>query len=103
MNKLLEIWTRWSEEGLRLPFLFDASTKQPSITLGLLYIASLLMFGSLIALHLDSALISATLVTMLVWVLAFVFYKMRKIDKLKLDLQNKQIDLEDNSSDEPPK
>lgn len=100
LKKLSDMWDRWSIEGLKLPYLFDPTSKQPSITLGMLYIVSLIMFGSLIALHLDSALMTATLVTTLIWVLSYVMYRLRKLDKVKIDLKNQQVDLEDNSSDE---
>ncbi len=99
MQKLLEIWKSWSEEGIRWPYLFDPTTKEPSITLTLLYITSILMLSSVIALHFVEGILTASMVTILIWVLAYVFYRLRKLDKFKLDLDDKSIEL--NGSDEP--
>lgn len=99
MNKLLEIWKSWSTDGVHLPFVYDATTQGPSITLGLLYLTSLVMLSSVIALHFVDGILTATLTSVMIWVLAYVFYRLRKLDKFKLDLDDKSIEL--NGSDEP--
>lgn len=103
LTKILEIWKRWSDEGIRLPYLFDPSTSQPSITLGMLYIASLIMFGSIVTLHFKDGILTASLTTIMVWILAYVFYRLRKLDKVKIDLDDQSLELEDNSSEEKEK
>lgn len=93
LKKLSELWDKWSTIGVKLPYLFDPTTNQPSITLGMLYISSLIMFGSLIGLHIKDTLLSATITTIMVWIIAYVMYRLRKLDKFKIDLDDKEIEL----------
>lgn len=95
INKLKQIWKNWCDVGVRLPYLYDPTTELPSITLGMLYITSLIMFTSLIALHFQDNLLTSTLTTVMVWLLAYVMYRLRKLDKVKFDLDDKTIELED--------
>jgi hypothetical protein len=99
MQKLKEIWTSWTLTGVHLPFLYDPTSDKPSITLGLLYLTSVLMLGSVLALHIKDNLLVATLVSILVWVLSYVFYKLRKLDKAKFDLDDKSFELSGNSDE----
>lgn len=94
MNKLSEIWKRWAEQGLKLPFLYDPTTQQASITLALLYITSVLMLVSVIMLHIKSELLTATLTSIMVWIMAYVMYRLRRLDSFKLDLDDKTIELD---------
>lgn len=101
MQKLKEIWTNWCIVGAKLPFLHDPTTDKPSITLGLLYLTSVVMIGSLLVLHIKSELLTATLTSIMVWILAYVMYRLRKLDSFRLDLDDKEIQL--NGSDEEDK
>ncbi len=98
LTKLSEIWKQWSEVGIRWPYLFDPTTSQPSITLGLLYLTSILMLSSVLALHFVDGILTATLTSIMVWILAYVMYRLRRLDSFKLDLDDKSIQL--NGSDE---
>lgn len=94
MQKLKDIWTSWTDVGIHWPYLYDPTTDQPSITLGLLYLTSLVMLGSLIALHLKDGLLTATLTSIMVWILAYVMYRLRKLDNFKINLKEQSIELD---------
>ena len=87
------------EKGLRVPFAYDSFTKQPSITLFFAYVTFVVMMLSLIGLHIYKQILQATLLSVLVWVLAVVFYRLRELDKVKIDLKDQSIDLEDTPDD----
>jgi hypothetical protein len=50
---------------------------------------------SLIGLHVYKQILQATLLSVLVWVLALVFYRLRELDKINLNLKTGSIGLED--------
>ena len=83
------------EKGLRVPFAYDSFTKQPSITLFFAYVTFVIMMLSLIGLHVYKQILQATLLSVLVWVLALVFYRLRELDKINLNLKTGSIGLED--------
>lgn len=87
------------DKGLRVPVVYDAVTKLPSVTLFFTYITFLMVVISLVLLHLDKQLWQATVTTICVWVLAVVFYRLRALDKVDVNLKNESIDLEDNQKD----
>lgn len=100
MKKISQLWKSWSEDGLRWPFVHDPVTNKPSITIMFPYITFVLMFISIILLHLKPGLIIATSVTIVVWVLSVVFYMIRKLHKASIDLDDQSISLErDSGSD----
>jgi hypothetical protein len=101
IKKILE---RWSTEGMRWPFLRDPESKKPSVTLMMFYLTSTVV---LLAVVVSSAemirkgdLISSTMAPILVWTMAYVFYRMRKLDKFKIDLDDKSIELDGDSGDD---
>ncbi len=95
MNKIKEIWTNWCEVGMKFPFAFDPTTKAPSITLLMLYFAALVMFSAEITNLFIGSIVIPTLVTVLVWLVAFVMYRLRGLDKVKFNLEEKSLELED--------
>ena len=96
---LKNLYKKWSEEGLRIPFAFDSVTKQPSITLFFAYVTFVVMMLSLIGLHVYKQILQATLLSVLVWVLAVVFYKFKEFDRFKINLKDQSVDLEDTPDD----
>jgi hypothetical protein len=50
--------------------------------------------GSIGWLHFQSEPIIATPLTMLFWVLSYIFYRLRKLDKAKISLEDKSIELD---------
>lgn len=100
LQKLKDLYLKLSTEGVKVLFIYDGSTKQPSITLTFAYVAGLMTMLSLVALHLKDTLLTATSMTMLFWAIAVVFYRLRKLDKVKFDLDDKSIELEGNDDNE---
>jgi len=98
---LSDAWTRWSTEGLRVPFVFDPITKKPSVTLAQVYISFTACIISIAFLHWKASLLTASIVTGVWWVLATVLYLLRNLQKAKFNVKSGEIDLE--SDDDPPK
>lgn len=93
-KKVKHIWNNWSSHGLKLPYAFDQDSKKPSLTLLIFYVMFLLSVSSLIALHFDQSLWIATGYTLFGWVLAFVFYKLRRLDNVKLNIKEGEVELD---------
>lgn len=92
---LKSFYSNICEKGLKLPFIYDAVSKLPSVTLFFAYVTFLVMLVSLICLHFFGQILQATIASILVWVLAVIFYRMRELDKINLNLKTGSIDLED--------
>ena len=91
---LKDLWVKASDEGMRLPFLHDPVTKKPSITLFFPYVTFSMAFVSTILLHIWPTLILATLTSIIFWIVAVVFYQIRKLHKAKFDLDDKSFELD---------
>lgn len=96
LSNLHEFWKELCTKGIHLPFSFDPETKQPSVTLGFFYITSFLSIISLILLHLNYVTLAATGMSLVFVLVGFVMYRLRKLDKVKIDVKNESVDLEDN-------
>lgn len=95
LSKIQEWLKNSAERGMNLPLAYDASNGGPSITLLIFYIAMIMTVGSLTAFHfLPDKLLQPCLLTLLFLGLSFVFYRMRNLDKVKFDLDDKSIELE---------
>lgn len=94
MNKLKELMNKWAEEGIRFPFAYDNEGGKGSATLLFYYIFSIFTFVSLIMLHFSAEYTIATCVTTMVWIVSYICYRVRKIDKFKLDIENKSIEVD---------
>jgi hypothetical protein len=84
---------KWSKRGLYLPYAFDALSGKPSITLLFNYVVSVVTLTSVISLHFDQSLMSATIVTITLWVLSTIFYMLRKLTSAKIDISEQSIEL----------
>ena len=101
IDKIKELLKVGSEKGMPLPLAYDASSKGPSITLLIFYVAMIMTVGSLTAFHFaPDKLLQPCLLTLLFLGLSFVFYRMRNLDKVKFDLDDKSIELEGHSEEE---
>lgn len=94
LKKFAETWERWSVKGLNLPKANDPIPDKPSVTLLAFYLMLMLTIASLVALHFKIELLVATTMTLLAWAMSFIFYKLRRLDKAKLDLDDKSIELD---------
>lgn len=95
-----ELLKRWSESGIRLPFAYDPESDKPSVTLMFFWITSFLSVVSLVLLHLKLIEYKATLMSLGFVLTAFIMYRLRKLDKVKIDLDNQSIELENNDKPE---
>lgn len=82
--------------GLKLPHAYDPVTGQPSFRLLCAYVGLILAVISLVALHFNSSLLVATITTLCFWVLAMIFYMIKKLTSAKIDLDDRSISLNDN-------
>jgi hypothetical protein len=99
MDKIKEFVDNAAKTGLKLPFAYDPVEKAPSITLWFLHLTfTVALFGS-VALYFKPNLLQACCFSLAFWVIAMVFYRMRKLDKVKLDLNNKSIEIDGESKD----
>lgn len=81
------------DKGIKLPLMYDPITDKPSVTLMFPYFSFILLMISLALLVKENTLYGAIGVGS-VWVLATVFYLLRKLTKFKADLDDKSIELE---------
>lgn len=73
----------------------DATTGKPSITLLIFFTALVLTTGSLIAFHFEpEKLLQPCILTLSFLAMSFVFYRMRSLDKVKFDLDDKSFELD---------
>jgi len=94
-------WTRWSEEGVRVPVAYSPAAGKPSVTLLLVHLSSWASIASLAFLHWRDDKWIPTAGVLIWWAMCMVFYLMRTLQKFKVDLDDKQIELESGSAPEP--
>lgn len=93
LKKLLNFFKYTSEHGLDLPTAYDHDKKGPSVSLLFAHI-SFYVAVIAIAFLIKKDIILGTVSAMLFAGLYFIFYMLRKLTKAKIDLDDKQIDLE---------
>lgn len=103
MKFLSKLWDKWGTEGMKWPFVHDPVKNKPSITLLFFYVAffitALSVGVSSLMLLISGQYLSATFVPVLLFCLTFVFYRLRRLDSFKLDLDDKSIELTGNSDE----
>ena len=87
------------ENGIKFFYAYDAAEKKASSTLFYAYITFYLAVASVIALHFSDKLLTASIAALVFWATAVVFYMIRKLNKAKVDLDDKSIELENNEKD----
>mgnify|MGYP003480358119 FL=1 len=95
LDKIKQLIINANKFGLPLPMAKDSVTNLPSVTLLAFYLGLCLSVGSLIAYHFEDSLLGATGMTLLFFVMTYVMYKLRQLDKFKLDIKNQSIEIED--------
>lgn len=96
LNKIKEFFNDANKNGLSLPMASDSSTGKPSVTLLAFYLGMCLSVVSLLAYHVFvDKLIGPTSMTLLFFAMTFVFYRLRSLDKVKINLTEKSIEFED--------
>lgn len=93
-----EFWTSLTVTGMYLPFAQDPVKQKPSVTLLFFYIgnatASLATIVSSTILIVKEQYLLATVSPMMLYVLGFVFYRLRNLDHVKIDLDDQSIELD---------
>lgn len=97
-----KLYEKWSEIGLRFPFARDPVTKQPSVTLLIFYVMFVIMLISLVLLHFYTGMVFATATTILVWALSYVMYRIRHLDKFKINLQESELEFHSSDDEKKP-
>lgn len=87
-------WNKWGERGMRLPFIYDAPSEKPSLTVMFPYVTFIIASASVVALHFYSSLIIATTTAIFFWLIATVLYMLRKLQKASFDLKEQTFSLE---------
>lgn len=100
IDKLKEIFHNMSIRGIKFPYAYDVTTGKPSITLLFPYVTFVIAVVSVIALHFSIGLFIATSTAIGFWVIAVIFYMLRRISKAKFDLDDKSFELESGDEDE---
>ena len=97
--KLSERIEKACKQGLRFPFLHDPVSKQPSVTLLFAYVSFILVLISIVCLHFYAQIQSASLVSILFFVICMVFYRLRKLDSVAVNLKSGEVALKGDSKD----
>lgn len=87
------------KNGLWLPMAREEPEGKPSFTLLTVYVTFFVMVVSLMALHWKAGLFVATCTSIMTWVVAMVFYRLKKLGKAKIDLDDKSIELDSEEED----
>lgn len=93
-------WKKWCEEGLRWPYLHDPVSKKPSVSLMFPYITFIMAMVSVICLHFWPSMVLATWTSIGFWIIATVFYMIRKINKAKFSLEEKSFEIANSEAPE---
>lgn len=102
-KKFLDALQRWAKQGMHWPFVFDPQRNEPSVTLMFFYI-TFLMTSTFVSISsilqlIKGEYLGATVMPTLLFVLGFIFYRLRNLDKVKIDLDDREIELTDNDQE----
>jgi len=99
LKSLSEFINSLSKNGVHFIYAVDPETQKPSVTLFFAYVTYLVCLFSIAFLFFKPDVLSPAIVSITVWVISFVLYRMRRLDKLKVDLDDRSIELD--AQDEP--
>jgi len=103
-RKLAESWKKWGTDGMLWPFVHDPVKGKPSVTLLFFYISFFLaasaVLVSSIMLLLTGNYLTATFMPIMMMFSGFIFYRLRRLDSVNIDLDDKSINLNSGSDDE---
>lgn len=86
-------------KDIKLPFAIDGKTGEPSVTLLFAYIAFILAtLASSYLLYRD--VVAGTVSSLTLFFGTLVFYRLRRLDKVKFDLDDKSFELESSEDKE---
>lgn len=97
MHYISKKWDEWGTDGIKLPFVHDPVKKGPSITLLFFYIsfamAVIVVSASSIQLILSNKSLEATFMPVIMMFSGFIFYRLRRLDSISINLEEKSINL----------
>ena len=91
-SKLFDMLTLLHD--IKAPMIFDPKAGRPSVTTTFAYWFFLATLASLWSLHQHDNQLTATITTAMCWAIATILYMFRSLDKAKIDLDNKSIELD---------
>jgi hypothetical protein len=101
LKKIKDYLKRCHDAGFYVPYFHDPVSNKPSVTMTFAYITFVLACISVIMLHRDSTNLSATWTAIGFWASATVLYMIREINKLKVDLDDREVSINEDEEDEP--
>lgn len=103
----VDLFRKWSKRGMYWPFLHDPVANKPSVTLMFFYLSFVLANMAVVAsstlMVLKGDYLTATFMPTCLLILGFIFYRLRSLDKVKIDLNDQEIELSGSDEDEPKK
>lgn len=99
-NNIVNWWKEVRDNGIRFPYAHDTQRKEASASLFFVYIAFYVAIVSIIVLHNKLELLTATVTAIGFFALCMVFYMLRKINKVKADLDDKSFELDNDEKEE---
>lgn len=99
LEKLKSLFEFSAKSGLNLPTAFDADKQGPSVSLLFANISFYLAICTIIYLTTKDTF-AGTMAAMAFAALYFIFYMLRKLNKAKLDLDDRSVELENTEGEE---
>jgi hypothetical protein len=89
---------QWNNPGMNVPLARDG--EKPSVTLLFAYISFIVAVLSVVYTHIYPDKITPAIVSITFWSIALLIYRVRKIDKLKFDLDDRSFELDASDEEE---
>lgn len=99
--KIIDLFKKSGESGVRLPFVFDATTGKPSITVFFPYATFIVALLGSIVLFFNQKFFVAEMTAIGFWALSTVLYMIRRITRAKFDLKDKSVELSSEDEAKP--
>jgi hypothetical protein len=106
INKIKDLYQKiahYFTHGFSLPLMRDPLTSRASLTAMYSYVSFWLAFASVISFIKNQISLSAVSAAIVFWVLATVFHKFRRIDYIKVDIDDKSLELGSGNKTSPAK
>lgn len=101
MSYITDKFKDWSNHGVKFLYANDASTGKPSITLFFAYVTFWLAAIGSVAVYFKPDVLTASINSTVFWVGALIFYRLRSLDKVKFDLDDKSFELSGDEDEQP--
>lgn len=92
-NKLKEIVKDGLENGFRLPSAKDGESGKPSVTLWFAHVSFTVAMAGTIYFLATGDTLHSVLTAIGFWTIAMIWYRLRRLDSVKIDLRDQEIEL----------